>query len=1158
MMSSVSSTTPTDSSNNIGLENQLTSHNLVAIEKTHIDLTEDNSPTNFQTSTSENPIINSPLQLPVVFYQTTPKLPFNTINKTNNSNVLVNSMPQLRFTPIAPAPPKVVTSPEDATPVSHVKLIPPNVPPAVSSLSVPNSNVLLSGNSVKPQQIVLQKPSNNLQLPKISGAYITLLKPLTKVENQLQNAGSKNIIINSPSTTGQKIVIAPMPKVTSSRLPATATTNSVQSKIAIKPLSHLTSSKPNLEVLNFKIEDGQLVSNNTPITILCDSRDRTPNEDKLHCDEIIDLDSPEKEDDDVKIIETNRETKMFSEFPKQPKIGISILKKNYQLPDGRRNSLPTVISSVSDFISDTSSHVDVTKPSTGTTETILLSDPNRSLKISQKKHSRRKSAFSNVKTDDSIQFFDTVTMNIKKSLENTNVCLTRIDDSDVSKTIPKSEPDFVEIKIIKDDQSVPVPVKSTFTKTEIKVENDSNDVDLHLKNLLKWNGRVGNLPGSGISFIINEYGILEYVTKEDIQKINKMVKLKKEEINNELKCLECGCFGLPSDFVSSKYCSIDCREVNQKKNTSKDDHRYKRKRKSHKQDNRSDKDSISDDSSNENSQDKSSPPWISGKKVFSWPKYLNHVNAIAAPVKLFKDPFPYNRNGFRPGMKLEGIDPLHPSYFCVLSVVEIRGYRIRLHFDGYSSNYDFWSNADSMDIFPVGWCEKHGHTLHPPPGYNQDSFNWFQYLKQTGTTAAPRHLFLNKGSSVCPNGFRVGQKLEAVDRKNTSLICVATITDAMDNRILIHFDGWDDIYDYWVDPSSPYIHPVGWSDQYGHRLTPPSDYPNPKEFTWNNYLKETNSSAAPVRAFKQRPPCGFKKGMRLESVDKRVPRYIRVATVAEVKGHQMKIQFDGWVDKYNYWVEDDSMDIHPVGWCQKTGHPLEAPLTPDDVYDFLDCPTIGCKGFGHSAGSKYTTHATVKDCPYTDENLSLEKTLPDRLLPDLEIAAIVPVSREPKDKVKGKITRTKCLQRELKADPDYKLYPEKKKKSKPIKKIKLEHEDSTEESNVDNIYDLLLEWQKMPAEKETWPKHSEFLNVYTEYQKRPISWSPSEVAQFIETLPTGRNYADVFEKNDIDGEALLLLSQNDIIDLLNIKVGPAIKLYNSIVLLRRNVAKRFS
>ncbi|KAI5172229.1 Lethal(3)Malignant Brain Tumor-Like Protein 4 [Manis pentadactyla] len=46
-------------------------------------------------------------------------------------------------------------------------------------------------------------------------------------------------------------------------------------------------------------------------------------------------------------------------------------------------------------------------------------------------------------------------------------------------------------------------------------------------------------------------------------------------------------------------------------------------------------------------------------------------------------------------------------------------------------------------------------------------------------------------------GFQVGMKLEAVDRKNPSLVCVATIAD-VDDRLLVHFDNWDESYDYWV------------------------------------------------------------------------------------------------------------------------------------------------------------------------------------------------------------------------------------------------------------------------------------------------------------------------------------------------------------------------
>lgn len=80
-------------------------------------------------------------------------------------------------------------------------------------------------------------------------------------------------------------------------------------------------------------------------------------------------------------------------------------------------------------------------------------------------------------------------------------------------------------------------------------------------------------------------------------------------------------------------------------------------------------------------------------------------------------PYPATqKNGFRVGMRLEGIDPKHPSLYCVLTVAEIRGFRVRLHFDGYSECYDFWTNADSPFIFPVGWVEKNSKILQPPKG----------------------------------------------------------------------------------------------------------------------------------------------------------------------------------------------------------------------------------------------------------------------------------------------------------------------------------------------------------------------------------------------------------------------------------------------------------
>ena len=79
------------------------------------------------------------------------------------------------------------------------------------------------------------------------------------------------------------------------------------------------------------------------------------------------------------------------------------------------------------------------------------------------------------------------------------------------------------------------------------------------------------------------------------------------------------------------------------------------------------------------------------------------------------DPFP-SAHGFVVGHKLECVDPSHQSLVCVVSVAEVQGPRLRLHFDGFNECHDFWENADSENMFPVGWCQKNNQTLTPPKG----------------------------------------------------------------------------------------------------------------------------------------------------------------------------------------------------------------------------------------------------------------------------------------------------------------------------------------------------------------------------------------------------------------------------------------------------------
>lgn len=63
--------------------------------------------------------------------------------------------------------------------------------------------------------------------------------------------------------------------------------------------------------------------------------------------------------------------------------------------------------------------------------------------------------------------------------------------------------------------------------------------------------------------------------------------------------------------------------------------------------------------------------------------------------------------------------------------------------------------------------------------------------------------------------------------------------------------------------------------------------------------------------------------MKLESVDLMEPKLICVATVVAVVDRLIRLNFDGWDQKYDQWVDFESCDIYPIGWCHLVGYKLE-------------------------------------------------------------------------------------------------------------------------------------------------------------------------------------------------------------------------------------------
>uniref|UniRef100_A0A8C1IUY5 L3MBTL histone methyl-lysine binding protein 3 n=1 Tax=Cyprinus carpio TaxID=7962 RepID=A0A8C1IUY5_CYPCA len=628
---------------------------------------------------------------------------------------------------------------------------------------------------------------------------------------------------------------------------------------------------------------------------------------------------------------------------------------------------------------------------------------------------------------------------------------------------------------------------------------------------MDWKDGVGTLPGSELKFRVNEFGVLEVITDEMEEERGKKahatttwsVPTAQEGKHTTIRsclglvCVRCNRKGSVVDFLSD---GLHCSEPSLSLLIIR---------------------GVSDELSQ-------SVPYGGKKKAWCWASYLEQERAIAAPSKLFKEyqSFPQCKNGFRVGMRLEGVDPEHPSMYCVLTIAEVLGHRIRLHFDKYSDCYDFWVNSNSPDIHPVGWCEKTGHKLHPPKGMKDEEFSWSSYIKLNKIQTAPKALFQNQNMTVTPSGFRVGMKLEAIDKKNPSFICVATIADMVDSRFLVHFDNWDESYDYWCDATSPYIHPVGWCQENGRTLTTPPGYPEVKNFSWERYLAETNSLPAPARAFKVKPPHSFQLNMKLEVVDKRNPALIRVATVVDTDEHRLRIHFDGWTDEYDYWMDADSPDIHPAGWCAKTGHPLQPPITPQDMFETSEqsgCPTPGCTGVGHIKGARYSGHHSAVGCPYSDINLNKDSVLPDRLSGEMPGSGV------------GRPRR---------AEPDTEI------------SLPQEEEVESEVSSL-TLQQALHQSVFMPCSSPSpsmphcWDQHSKLLPTVAGITASKVAvWSVDEVIEFIQGLPGCKEQVRTFREEQIDGEAFLLLTQVDLVKILSIKLGPALKIYNSILMFK--------
>ncbi|GAB6033518.1 Scm-like with four MBT domains protein 2 [Chamberlinius hualienensis] len=113
---------------------------------------------------------------------------------------------------------------------------------------------------------------------------------------------------------------------------------------------------------------------------------------------------------------------------------------------------------------------------------------------------------------------------------------------------------------------------------------------------------------------------------------------------------------------------------------------------------------------------------------FEWDEYVENIfKQTGSPVQLappetFECVFVQQEEKFEMGMKLEAVNLSNPHQICVATVCKVTGHLLWIQLDTSSSIFPNQIVAcTSHDIFPCNWCDYNGYTLKVPTAWQQSA-----------------------------------------------------------------------------------------------------------------------------------------------------------------------------------------------------------------------------------------------------------------------------------------------------------------------------------------------------------------------------------------------------------------------------------------------------
>ncbi|KAJ0175727.1 hypothetical protein K1T71_008886 [Dendrolimus kikuchii] len=555
------------------------------------------------------------------------------------------------------------------------------------------------------------------------------------------------------------------------------------------------------------------------------------------------------------------------------------------------------------------------------------------------------------------------------------------------------------------------------------------------------------------------------------------------------------------------------------------------------------------------------PPKSIEDKYTDWKKFLvkQLTGARTLPANFYSKLNDSLVSRFSIGSTMEVVDKNRISQVKVATVCEIIGKRLHVkYYDSSPEDNGFWCHEDSPLIHPVGWAFRIGHPLDAPESYCQRVAAG--RLLPSDTTQDMFYLY----PSNEPPLFSEGMKLEAIDPLNLSSVCAATVMQILnEGYMMIRIDCYPaDVNGadwFCYHQRSPCIFPVGFAMANNIPLVPPAGLTADK-FSWELYLSMTGCAPASAGSFCARGHVvshGFVAGMRLECADLMDPRLVCVATIARVVADLLKVHFDGWGIEYDQWLWAHSTDVYPVGWSRAVGHRLEGPLRPtpppkrhppkQPKRKRRHVPKVSSHPPNITEESSQNSDMcdTKSLSPPTSTSEMSAEVENKNFIEDVNIKMEIVV--EPQNGIVSKEERIE--EKEERFDPkDEQIDEQTDSKNEQIDaKDGVESKDELSSIPTETSQDSIQNMSSISTEDEDSKVIPRLVNTSVPLDLLntvdPENWSPADVCKFL-TVNDCQPYCGYFKNTT--GPTMLQLTKDEIIELLEKKVGPSVKIFDLI------------